>query len=140
MADEEKSNWATLKSGPRNILTALGLNRHGHVNTANQRKELDSLNLRLNIKHELSNQEKDLYWENDRLGKIYDDVRKHLQIEARSENWQNNLKVLSEAMDRHWDVQHTIYGHNLEWYIIVLIAVEVVDMMYRKIMKTSSTD
>ena len=64
MVEEEDSSHkisSRLKSLLQKTLTYLGLNREGHLNTANQRKELDTLNLRLNIKHELSNQEKDLY-------------------------------------------------------------------------------
>ena len=115
---------SNLGRGPQEPLKYFS--RKPALKAANQRRKLDELRLLLHIRHGVSDKEPDIYWDQDRLGKIYDDVREHLEVDNRIKRFDQNCQLLMESYDRHYETQSGNYALNLEWIIIGLIFLEVV--------------
>lgn len=119
-------NWQ-LESRPWNLIDRFWMrndvNHRAYKKAHNQLNELDLLNLRLNIKFQISNENEDIYWDHERLGKIYSDVREHLEIEDRTKLWMKNFSNLRMREEQKYNFHNNQYGHMLERIIVYLIAI-----------------
>lgn len=75
-----------------------------------------------------------LTWEDEYLNRIYNDLRKELDISLRYRSLQENLDIVQQNLEIYKDLHLHSHSSTLEWIIIILIAVEVVNMALEKIL------
>lgn len=75
-----------------------------------------------------------LTWEDEYLSRIYNDLRIELDISLRHRSLQENLDIVKENLEIYKDLHLHSHSSTLEWIIIILIAVEIVNMVIEKIL------
>jgi len=75
-----------------------------------------------------------LIWEDEYLNKIYNDLRKELDIGLRYRSLQENLDIVQQNLEIYKDLHLHSHSATLEWIIIILIAVEIVNMVIEKML------
>jgi len=70
-------------------------------------------------------------WESETLAHLDSDLFDHFDIEERHSAIQQKLTYLSDAAARVMDVLTTRKSHQLEWIVIVLIALEVIFFLWK---------
>jgi required for meiotic nuclear division protein 1 len=75
-----------------------------------------------------------LIWDDAYLNRIYNDLRKELDISLRYRSLQENLDIVQQNLEIYKDLHLHSHSSTLEWIIIILIAVEVVNMVMEKIL------
>lgn len=74
-----------------------------------------------------------LSWNDEFLNTINDDLNRELDIQVRYKSLQENLRIVKENLDIYKDITQHSHSSALEWIIIILIAVEIVNMILEKI-------
>ncbi len=77
-----------------------------------------------------------LSWNDEFLNTINDDLNRELDIQVRYKSLQENLRIVKENLDIYKDITQHTHSSTLEWIIIILIAVEIVNMILEKIFPT----
>ena len=72
-------------------------------------------------------------WEDEYLNRINNDLRKELDINLRYRSLKESLDIVKENLEIYKDLHLHIHSSTLEWIIIILIAVEIVNMVIEKI-------
>jgi len=73
-----------------------------------------------------------LTWDDEYLSKIYNDLRRELDISLRHRSLQENLDIIQENLEIYKDLHQHSHSSTLEWIIIILIAVEILNMVIEK--------
>ena len=72
-------------------------------------------------------------WENEELDKIDRALKNVFDLEARSNNIHSDLQIIKENLDFFVDLMHQKKSFFLEWIVIVLILIEVINMFVEKL-------
>jgi uncharacterized Rmd1/YagE family protein len=72
----------------------------------------------------------DLLWDHAELEPLYERLADELEIGERHSILDRKLELISRTATTALELLHTRRGHRLEWYIIILIAVEIVLIVY----------
>jgi required for meiotic nuclear division protein 1 len=107
--------------------------------TLRGKKLLKFIGRTLNLRNKIAN---NLYifdspiltWEDEYLNRIYNDLRRELDISLRHRSLQENLDIIQENLEIYKDLHQHSHSATLEWIIIILIAVEIVNMVIEKIL------
>ncbi len=75
-----------------------------------------------------------MVWDDQKLDRIDADLSRELDMQIRYRNLQENLTIIKENLDLFKDVSEHSHSSLLEWIIIVLILVEVINMVIEKFM------
>jgi required for meiotic nuclear division protein 1 len=102
------------------------------------KKLLKYIGRTLNLRNKIAN---NLYifdspiiiWDNQYLNRIYNDLRQELDINLRHRSLKENLDIIQENLGIFKDLHQYSHSVALEWIIIILIAVEIVNMVIEKI-------
>lgn len=71
-------------------------------------------------------------WEDERLDKLHNDLKKNLDLQDRFRSVSDGLGIVKENLDLFKDILHHRNSTLLEWIIILLIAVEVINFLVEK--------
>ena len=74
-------------------------------------------------------------WEDEELNKLDQGLKKTFELQARFRNVQEGLAIVKENLDLLKDLLQNRNSARLEWIIIVLIMVEVVNLILEKFIK-----
>jgi len=74
-----------------------------------------------------------LSWNDEFLNKLNDDLSRELDLRIRHRSLQENLRIVKENLDIFKEITQHSHSSALEWIIIILIAVEIVNMFLEKI-------
>jgi required for meiotic nuclear division protein 1 len=73
-------------------------------------------------------------WQNENLNQIDIGMKAALNMEKRSDNIHEELKIVREHLELFSDLMHHSASMKLEWIIIVLVFIEVFDLILKKIL------
>ncbi len=73
-------------------------------------------------------------WEDQELNKIDEDLSRELDVKLRYKSVQENLSIIKENLDLFMDVSNHAHSSLLEWIIIILIFIEIINMAVEKLM------
>lgn len=121
-------------------------NHHTQLLEKKGKIELSGINLKkyigrtLNLKNKISG---NLYifdapeetWEDENLNKVDAGLKKTFDLQARFRSIQEDLNIVSENLDLFKDLLQNRNSTTLEWIIIALIMVEVLNLFVEKIFK-----
>lgn len=113
------------------------LEEHGRFSLKGK-KLLQSIGKTLNLKIRIA---ENLYifdsprlsWNDEFLNKLNDDLSRELDLRIRHRSLQENLRIVKENLDIFKEITQHSHSSALEWIIIILIAVEIVNMILEKI-------
>lgn len=71
----------------------------------------------------------EMVWEDAYLDRLYQSLRKHFDIRVRTNEIEYTLRTISENLDTFREIYNQREASQLEWIIIVLILVEVLDLL-----------
>ena len=71
-------------------------------------------------------------WNNQNLNNIDEDLSRELDITIRYKSVQENLNIVKENLDLFKDLTHHNHSSTLEWIIIILIFIEILNMIIDK--------
>ena len=74
-------------------------------------------------------------WEDEELNKLDQGLKKTFELQARFRNVQEGLAIVKENLDLLKDLLQNRNSARLEWIIIILIMVEVVNLILEKFIK-----
>ncbi len=74
-------------------------------------------------------------WEDEYLGRLDTGLKRHFEITPRYRSLNENLQIIKENLDLFKDLMQHQKSSMLEWIIILLILVEVINMFLEKILK-----
>jgi required for meiotic nuclear division protein 1 len=74
-----------------------------------------------------------LTWNDEYLNRIYNDLRQELDINLRYRSLKENLDIVQENLEIFKDIHQYSHSVTLEWVIIILIAVEILNLVVEKI-------
>ncbi len=72
-------------------------------------------------------------WDDESLDKIDIELKKTFDLQSRYRSIHEELQIIKESLDLFKDIMHHRKSNALEWIIIVLIMVEVVNLFVSKI-------
>jgi len=93
----------------------------------------------LNIKNKIAENlyifdSHDITWGDESLNKLDQDLKKAFDLKDRSRSIQEQLGIIKENLELFKDIMFHRQSSSLEWIIIILILVEVVDMFILKLL------
>ncbi|MGJ8664873.1 MAG: RMD1 family protein [Patiriisocius sp.] len=108
------------------------------------RLNIRSINLKkligrtLNIKNGISENlyifdSPDVTWEDEQLSKLDNDLKNTFDLKNRYRNIQDRLAIIKENLELFKDIWNHKESSTLEWVIIILIVIEVIDMFVMKV-------
>tara|TARA_R110000868_G_scaffold28633_2_gene107167 strand:- start:15617 stop:16399 length:783 start_codon:yes stop_codon:yes gene_type:complete len=115
------------------------LEQHGKLNIGgNQLKRF--IGRILNIKNQISENlyifdEPDATWENENLNKLNQELKQTFDLKNRYRNIYERIEIIKENLSLFKDIMEHRESSRLEWIIIILILVEVVDLVVLRIFK-----
>ncbi len=71
-----------------------------------------------------------LLWEHSELEPLYMQLIEDLEIIARQKSLERKIDLISDTAQISLDVLQQHHSHRLEWYVIILIAIEIVLQLY----------
>jgi uncharacterized Rmd1/YagE family protein len=71
-------------------------------------------------------------WEDERLDKLHNDLKKNLDLQDRFRSVSDGLGIVKENLDLFKDILQHSNSTLLEWIIILLIAIEVINFLIEK--------
>ena len=71
----------------------------------------------------------EMVWEDAYLDRLYQSLRKHFDIRVRTNEIEYTLRTISENLDTFREIYNQREASQLEWIIILLILVEVIDLL-----------
>jgi len=74
----------------------------------------------------------DLAWSSEQLSQIDQELREQLDVVNRHHGLQYSLNIVKENLDLFRDILHHKQSSTLEWVIIILILLEVLDLVFTK--------
>jgi uncharacterized Rmd1/YagE family protein len=74
-------------------------------------------------------------WEDENLNKIYIELKRTFDLQERFRNVAEGLQIVKENLELFRDILQYRNSNLLEWIVIVLIAVEVLNLIFDKIFK-----
>ena len=80
-----------------------------------------------------------IVWNNELLNKVDSDLNRELDITIRYRSVQENLNIIKENLDLFKDVAHHNHSSLLEWIIIILILIEIINMLLEKFVLSGAT-
>lgn len=94
----------------------------------------------LNLKNKISENlyifdSPDVTWEDEKLNKVDMGLKKTFDLQVRFRNIQEGLEIVKENLDLFKDIMQHSKSLVLEWIIIILILVEVINLFAEKLMK-----
>ncbi len=121
-------------------------NRHTLILEQKGRLDISGKNLKkyigrtLNIKNRISENlyifdSPDETWENEELNKMDADLKKNFDLQVRFRTIQDALASVKENLELFKDILQYRNSTQLEWVIIILILVEVINLFVEKIFK-----
>lgn len=72
-------------------------------------------------------------WDNERLDKLHIELKRHLDLQDRARSVSEELGIVKENLELFRDILQYRNSVILEWVVIILIAVEVVNFLIEKI-------
>lgn len=92
----------------------------------------------LNIKNQISENlyifdAPDVVWENERLNSLNLELKRTFDLKNRYRNIHERTEIIKENLELFKDIMYHKESSRLEWIIIILILVEVVDMFILKV-------
>lgn len=72
-------------------------------------------------------------WDDERLTRLDNDLKRTFDLKSRYRSISDNVEIVKENLDLFIDIWHHKESSFLEWIIIILILVEVVDMFINKV-------
>ena len=75
----------------------------------------------------------DLAWADENLGKLDRKMRDELEIVTRHHGLQHNINVITDNLDFFKDILQHKHSSLLEWIIIILILIEVIQVLFEKL-------
>ncbi len=114
------------------------LQLHGKLKLG-QKKALQFIGRTLNTKNNIA---ENLYildgpevtWEDEYLARLHDTLAKHLELVPRYREIENTLKIIEDNLDVYLSYNHHRESSRLEWIIIILIVIEVLDTFATKLL------
>jgi uncharacterized Rmd1/YagE family protein len=93
----------------------------------------------LNIKNKISENlyifdSHDIIWGDDKLNKLDQELKKTFDLKDRYRSLQKQVSIIKENLELFKDIMFHRHSSTLEWIIIVLILVEVIDMFVLKLL------
>jgi len=74
-------------------------------------------------------------WENERLNKIDIELKRTFDLQERFRNISEGLQIIKDNLELFKDILQYRNSNMLEWIVIVLIAVEVLNLLFDKIFR-----
>jgi uncharacterized Rmd1/YagE family protein len=74
----------------------------------------------------------DLAWSSEQLSRLDNELREQLDMVNRHHGLQYSLNIAKENLDLFREILHHKQSSTLEWIIIILILLEVVDLVISK--------
>lgn len=71
----------------------------------------------------------EIVWDDPYLDQLYQSLRRHFDIRVRTNEIEYTLRTISENLDTYREIYNQREASKLEWIIILLILVEVLDML-----------
>ncbi len=110
----------------------------------NGRLRISSLKLKkfigrtLNIKNRISENlyifdSPEVVWEDEQLEKLDNDLKKTFDLKNRYRNIQDRIAIIKENLELFKDIWNHKESSTLEWVIIILIVIEVIDLFIMKV-------
>lgn len=72
-------------------------------------------------------------WEDENLSKIDWGMKKTFDLQIRYRNLQQDLQIVKENLELFKDIMQHTHSNVLEWIIIILILIEILDLFFEKI-------
>ena len=72
-------------------------------------------------------------WNNEYLEKVNTTLSRHFELGLRYRSIENNFNIIKDNLEAFTDLYHQSESSKLEWIIIILILVEVLDTFIMKI-------
>lgn len=72
-------------------------------------------------------------WDNERLDKLHIELKRHLDLQDRARSVSEELGIVKENLELFKDILQYRNSVYLEWIVIILIAIEVVNFLIEKI-------
>ena len=74
-------------------------------------------------------------WENEQLDKLHNELKKSFDLQDRSRDVSEGLQIVKDNLELFKDILQYRTSLLLEWIVIILIAVEVINFFLGKIFK-----
>jgi uncharacterized Rmd1/YagE family protein len=74
-------------------------------------------------------------WENENLNKVDVELKRTFDLQERFRNVQEGLEIVKENLELFKDIMQYRNSNLLEWIIIILIFVEVMNLLFEKLFK-----
>jgi uncharacterized Rmd1/YagE family protein len=74
-------------------------------------------------------------WEDENLNKIYNELKRTFDLQERFRNVSEGLQIVKENLELFKDILQYRNSNLLEWIVIILIAVEVLNLIFDKIFR-----
>jgi len=75
----------------------------------------------------------DVAWENEYLDRLHDTLVRHFELVPRYREIDNTLKIVEDNLTVYMSYNHHRESSRLEWIIIILIIIEVLDTFASKL-------
>ncbi|MGB5554888.1 MAG: RMD1 family protein [Flavobacteriaceae bacterium] len=121
----------------------LYLEQHGKLNiSGNKLKKF--IGKVLNIKNQINENlyifdSPDSTWENEQLNRLDNDLKRTFDLKDRYRGVHENTEIVKENLELFKDIMEHRESSRLEWIVIILILVEVLDLIFLRILKWGVT-
>lgn len=104
-----------------------------------QKKALQFIGKTLNTKNSIAENlyildSPDVAWENEYLDRLHGTLARHFELVTRYREIDNTLKIVEDNLEIYLSYNHHRESSRLEWIIIILIVIEVLDTFATKLL------
>ncbi|QAR32511.1 RMD1 family protein [Geovibrio thiophilus] len=114
--------------------------RSGVGKTRTYRELVSTIGSALLIQHTMVggvevNEKPEILWEHPELERLYLKLEDEFEIIERSKALERKLKLVTDTTEKQLGLQHNAHSLRVEWYIVILIIVEIMLTLYEMFIK-----
>jgi uncharacterized Rmd1/YagE family protein len=114
--------------------------KSGNSRTQSGKNLISTIGSALLIQHTMVggvevNEKPEILWEHPELERMYLKLEDEYEIIERNKSLDRKLKLVTETTEKQLDLLHNSHSLRVEWYIVILIVVEILLTLYEMFLK-----